>query len=357
MTVGVEEEFLLVDPSTRRPVARAGDVLARVRGLSPGAEVHRELSRAQVEFASGVCADLDELRDQLVTGRRVLADAAHAEGLRLIPSGSPVFADPDPGLSEGERFERIEAMYRGQVDDYQCCGCHVHVGVPDRETAVRVVNHLRPWLPTLLALGANSPFVRGKDTGYASWRMIDQAGFPGSGVPPFFRTAADHDLRVAQLMACGALVDAAMTFWLARPSPRYPTVEVRAADTAATVDDAVLQAGLTRALVDTALAGGTAPDLDDQVLAAAVWSAARYGLTGPGVDPFAARQVPAVELVEALLEHVSDALGDDRDRVRKLVRDVLENGTGAERQRRAGSPEAAVDLLACTGVRAGSPPS
>ncbi|MBB5802333.1 carboxylate-amine ligase [Saccharothrix ecbatanensis] len=357
MTVGVEEEFLLVDPSTRHPVARAGDVLARVRGLPPGAEVHRELSRAQVEFASGVCADLDELRDQLVTGRRVLADAAYSEGLRLIPSGSPVFADPDPGLSEGERFERIEAMYRGQVDDYQCCGCHVHVGVPDRETAVRVVNHLRPWLPTLLALGANSPFVRGRDTGYASWRMIDQAGFPGSGVPPFFRTAADHDLRVTQLMACGALVDAAMTFWLARPSPRYPTVEVRAADTVATVDDAVLQAGLTRALVDAALAGGTAPDLDDQVLAAAVWSAARYGLTGPGVDPFAARQVPAVELVEALLEHVSDALGDDRDRVRKLVRGVLENGTGAERQRRAGSPEAAVDLLACTGVRAGSPPS
>jgi carboxylate-amine ligase len=357
MTVGVEEEFLLVDPSTRRPVARAGDVLARVRGLPPGAEVHRELSRAQVEFASGVCADLDELNDQLVTGRRVLADAAHAEGLRLIPSGSPVFADPAPRLSEGERFERIEAMYRGQVDDYQCCGCHVHVGVPDRETAVRVVNHLRPWLPTLLALGANSPFARGRDTGYASRRMIDQAGFPGSGVPPFFPTAADHDLRVAQLVACGALVDAAMTFWLARPSPRYPTVEVRAADTAATVDDAVLQAGLTRALVDTALVGGTAPDLDDQVLAAAVWSAARYGLTGPGVDPFAARQVPAVELVQALLEHVSPALGDDRHRVQKLVRRVLEDGTGAERQRRAGSPEAAVGLLACTTVQTGSPPS
>lgn len=369
MTVGVEEEFLLVDPSTRRPVARAGDVLARVRGLPPGAAVHRELSRAQVEFASGVCADLDELRDQLVTGRRVLADAAHAEGLRLIPSGSPVLADPDPRLSPGERFERIDAMYRGQVDDYQCCGCHVHVGVPDRETAVRVVNHLRPWLPTLVALGANSPFDRGRDTGYASWRLIDQAGFPGSGVPPFFRTAADHDVRVAELVACGALVDEAMTFWLARPSPRYPTVEVRAADTAATVDDAVLQAGLTRALVDTAIAGDaaftgatalsgdTAPEPDDQVLAAAVWSAARYGPAGPGVDPFAARQVPAVELVHALLEHVSDALGDDREPIRALLRGVLDNGTGAQRQRRAGSPEAAVDLLACTGGGTGSPPS
>jgi carboxylate-amine ligase len=224
--------------------------------------------------------------------------------------------------------------------------------LPDRETAVHVVNHLRPWLPTLLALGGNSPFDRGRDTGYASWRMMDQAAFPGSGVPPFFRTAAEHDVRVARLVDCGVLVDEAMTFWLARPSPRYPTVEVRVADTAATVDDAVLQAGLTRALVDTAREAGTAPEPDDQVLAAAVWSAARYGLSGPGVDPMTARRVPAVELVEALLEHVSDALGDDRDRIRSLVRGVSVNGTGAQRQRRAGSPEAAVDLLAylSTGV-------
>ena len=355
MTVGVEEEFLLVDPATRRPVARAADVLARVRDLPPGAHVHPELSGAQVEFASGVCAGLDELRDQLVAGRRALADAAHAEGLSLVASGSPPLADPRPALSEGARFERIESVYRGQVDRYQCCGCHVHVGVPDRETAVHVANHLRRWLPTLLALGANSPFDRDRDTGYASWRMMDQAAFPGSGVPPFCRTAAEHDARVARLVDCGALVDASQTFWLARPSPRYPTVEVRAADTAATVDDALLQAGLTRALVDTARTAGAAPELDDQVLAAAVWSAARHGLSGPGVDPVTARQVPAVELVEALLEHVSDALGDDRDLVRALVRDLLDRGTGAQRQLRAGSPEAAVDLLACTTTGTGSP--
>ncbi|GAB2957753.1 carboxylate-amine ligase [Saccharothrix stipae] len=355
MTLGVEEEFLLVDPSTRRPVARAADVVARVRDLPPGAHVHRELSGVQVELATGVCAGLEELRDQLVAGRRALAEAAGAEGLWLVASGSPPLADPRPALSVGERFERIEAIYRAQVRDYQCCGCHVHVGVPDRETAVHVVNHLRPWLPTLLALGGNSPFDRDRDTGYASWRMMHQAPFPGSGVPPFCRTADEHDARVARLVDCGALVDANQTFWLARPSQRYPTVEVRAADTAATVDDALLQAALTNALVDTARFAGAAPEPDEQVLAAAVWSAARHGLSGPGVDPFTARQVPAVELVEALLEHVSDALGDDRELVRALVRGVLENGTGAQRQLRAGSPEAAVDLLACTPAGTGSP--
>ncbi|MEU4746095.1 YbdK family carboxylate-amine ligase, partial [Actinosynnema sp. NPDC023658] len=222
MTVGVEEEFLLVDPATGRPVARAEDVLARVDGLPPGSKAHRELSGAQVEFASGVCANLDELREQLIGGRRALADAAHAEGLRLVASGLPPLADPRPSLSSGERFERIEAMYRGQVDEYQACGCHVHVGVPDRETAVRVLNHLRPWLPTLLALGGNSPFARDRDTGYASWRMREQAAFPGSGVPPLFRTAAEHDASVSRLVDCGALADANQTFWLARPSSRYP---------------------------------------------------------------------------------------------------------------------------------------
>ncbi len=355
MTVGVEEEFLLVDPSTRRPVARAVDVLAGVRDLPPGARALRELSGAQVEFASGVCADLDELRGQLVAGRRALADAARAEGLWLVASGSPPLADPRPALSAGDRFDRIGSMYRGQVEGYQCCGCHVHVGVPDRETAVHVVNHLRPWLPTLLALGGNSPFDRDRDTGYASWRMMEQARFPNSGVPPEFRSAADHDARVARLVDSGVLVDGSQTFWLARPSPRYPTVEVRVADTAATVDDALLQAGLTRALVDTARTAGPAPELDDQVLAAAVWSAARHGLSGPGVDPVSARQVPAVEMVEALLAHVSDALGDDRELVHALVRQVVAKGTGAQRQLRAGSPGAAVDLLACTPTGTGSP--
>ena len=355
MTVGVEEEFLLVDPSTRRPVARATDVLAGVRDLPEGARAQRELSGVQVEFASGVCTTLDELRDQLTQGRRALADAAHAQGLWLVPSGTPPLADLRPALSEGERFERIERMYRAQVDRYQCCGCHVHVGVPDLETAVHVVNHLRPWLPTLLALGGNSPFDGDRDTGYASWRLMDQARFPNSGVPPLFRTAADHDARVARLVDSGVLVDGTQTFWLARPSPRYPTVEVRIADTAATVDDAVLQAGLTRALVDTARTAAAAPELDDQVLAAAVWSAARYGLSGPGVDPFTARQVPAVELVEALLEHVSDALGDDRELIRALVGEVRQRGTGAQRQLSAGSPRAAVDLLACTPTGTGSP--
>ncbi len=246
------------------------------------------------------------------------------------------------------------------VDDYESCGLHVHVGVPDRDTAVAVVDHLRPWLPTLLALSVNSPFGGGRDTGYGSWRVVRQSAFPGFGVPPRFGSAAGYDAGVARLVDCGVLVDPRMSFWLARPSSVFPTVEVRAADAALTVDGAVLQAVLTRALVRTALAdldrGVEGPVVDEQVAAAAVWSAARHGVTGPGVDVLAGRAVPVGDLVAGMLGHVAAALEDTGDDalVRRLLKELVADGTGAERQRRAAvGGGAAVGDLGAEATRAG----
>jgi carboxylate-amine ligase len=219
--------------------------------------------------------------------------------------------------------------------------------------AVAVVNHLRPWLPTLLALSVNSPFYPGGDSGYGSWRVIDQGRFPGSGIPPWFASAAAYTAQRDRLIECGVLVDPAMTFWLARPSSQWPTVEVRAADAAATLDEAVLQAALVRALVQTALidlaAGREASAPSDQICAAALWSAARYGLDGPGVHLLEERQVPATLLLEALLDRVDPALEEagDRTEVQLLVNEVVRQGSGASRQRRAAvrGPQGAVDML------------
>lgn len=343
ITVGVEEEFLLLHPASGEPVARAAEVL-RAAGRHAAADdyggFHRELFQTQVEAATGVCRSLGALRSQLQYGRAALAEAAGSQGLTLVSVGTPV--EPGaPRLTAGERFERIGGMYAGVVADYQSCGCHVHVGVGDRERAVAVLNHLRPWLPTLLALSANSPYGPAGDSGYASWRMVQQSRFPGSGVPPVFGSAADHDRAVDALVACGVLVDASMSFWLARPGSRLPTVEFRAADAAATVDDAVLQAALSRALVRTAvadLAAGRAPAMPtDQLCAAAVWNAARYGMDGPAVDLVAGRRREAWEVAEALVEHVGTALEEAGDllEVKRLMEWVRHEGTGAERQRRA----------------------
>ncbi|MBC6461198.1 glutamate--cysteine ligase [Actinomadura sp. HBU206391] len=351
--MGVEEEFLLVDPVSRRTVAKAAEVLEQARVTSDGAALHQELLATQVEAATGVCTDLAELRRQVVAGRLGLADAAGREGARLVSSGHSVLSEPPVPLTAGERFAMIAEAYAGMVTTYEACGCHVHVGVADRDTAVAVVNHLRPWLPTLLALSANSPFERGSDTGYASWRMLEQARFPGSGIPPWFASAAAHDGQLERLVECGVLMDTAMTFWLARPSPRLPTVEVRAADAAATVDEAILQAALVRGLVGRALselaAGREAPVLDDQVCATAVWSAARYGLNGPGVDPASWHRLPATRALWRLVEWVGPALEETADlkTVRALVNRIVRQGTGAERQRQAAAsgPEGVVDML------------
>lgn len=344
-TVGVEEEFLLADPASGHPVDRASRVLAQAAAsgaVAPDAAVHAELLGTQVEAATGICLTLEQVRAQVRGGRRRLAAAARAEGLWLIASGTPPSVGPKPAPGAGERFERIAGTYAALVADYQCSGCHVHVGVPDRDVAVAVVNHLAPWLPTLLALSANSPFDRGRDTGYSSWRMVTQSRFPGSGIAPWFASAAAYDAKVDQLVDCGVLADRHMSFWLARPSGRLPTVELRVADTATTVGGSVLQAALSRALVRTALAelaaGREARPVDGQMAAAAVWAAARYGLRGPGLHLGIERPVPAVRLVAELVRRVSPALEETGDlpAVRAGVAAVSTEGTGAEHQRRAG---------------------
>lgn len=357
VTVGVEEEFLIAGQGRGNPVPAAAEVLdeaARGPDLPGGTRLKHELLAVQVEAASGICTGLGELARQLSAGRQRLAAAARRQGLLLLSTGTPVCTSTDGQLTPGARYEQIADMYAGVVADYEACGCHVHVGVPDRETAVAVVNRLRPWLPSLLALSVNSPFHQGRDTGYGSWRMVLQSRFPGSGVTPYFPSAAAYEAQLERLVECGTLADAQQSFWLARPSPCFPTVELRVADAATTVEEAVLQAALGRGLVRTALtdlARGREPlPVQDQIAAAALWTAARYGLSGPGIHPRSERKTPAVDLLHELLAHVSPALEEagDLQCVRRLLSGVLSRGTGADRQRAtAGAgPEAAVAHLA-----------
>jgi carboxylate-amine ligase len=349
--VGVEEEFLLVDARTRRTVPDAAAVLADCPPVR--AELKPELLTSQVELATGVCTDLDELRDQLVEGRRALARAAERHGDRLVSVGVPPLGGGVAAVTDGDRYARIRRRYAAVVTDYQACGCHVHVGVGDDE-AVPVLGRVRAALPTLVAALVNSPCRDGADSGYASWRVVLQSRFPGFGLPPDCAGRAEYDRAVRRLVDTGAVVDRHMSFWLARRSEHLPTVEFRVADAAGSVDEAVLLAGLVRALVRTARqearAGHPVPPVAPEVAAAAVWSAARYGLDGPGVDPASGRRIPAARQLRELLARVRPALaelGDER-RICAGVEALLTGGTGAARQRRFGltDPAALVDWLA-----------
>lgn len=349
-TVGVEEEFLIVDAGSRRSVPKAAAVLARL-GADTGV-IKPELYESQVEAVTPVLTSLADVARALVVNRTSLARAAAAEGVAAVGVGTPVLAGPRPELSGGDRYRLVARTYQGTFADYEACGCHVHVGVPGDDLAVAVVDHLRPWLPTLLALSANSPFHHGRDTGYASWRTIDQARFPGGGVPPRFGDSAGYRRCLDRLVDCGVLIDERMTFWAARPSPRYATVEVRVADVAASPDGALLQAALVRGLVRAALddlsLGREAPEADDQIVAGALWSAARYGIHGPGIDPIAGRPVPARTLLAALVRRIRPALEDTGDTaaVDALLPAVLAVGAARQRATAAGGLTAVVDELA-----------
>lgn len=357
LTVGVEEEFLLIDVATLRTAPQAAAVLARAAEapeLAAGMMFQPELAATQVEAATGICTDLSDLRRQLRQARACLAAAARAEGVRLVAVGTPVLGvDSAVPFMPGDHYARLGGILAGALARYESCGCHVHVGVADRDLAVAVVNHLRPWLPTLLALSVNSPYDHGRDSGYESWRIQTQAVFPGAGVPPWFPSQKAYDVHLEQLVEIGVLADTGTTFWLARPSPRLPTVEIRASDAASTVDEAVLQAALARAMVRTALTelaeGREASPVGERLCAAALWSAARYGLNGPGIHPYEERRVPARTLLDELLGRIRPALEEagDQAAVHTLLRTVGRRGTGAARQRDAairGLP-GIVDLL------------
>ncbi len=222
------------------------------------------------------------------------------------------------------------------------CGCHVHVEVPDREAAVRVSNRLRPWLPLLLGLTANSAVYRNTDTGYASWRSILWQRWPSAGPPPHFDSADEYDAVVRMLLDAGAMRDDGMVYWDVRPSANFPTIEVRVADVPATVAETVLLASLTRACVMTALdaerRGDSLAPLSPHALQAAYWKSARDGLEGQAIDLTGSHALaPAVELLNGLVDHLRPALEavGDYDMVRTEIARIAENGNGAMRQRRA----------------------
>jgi carboxylate-amine ligase len=221
------------------------------------------------------------------------------------------------------------------------CSLHVHVHLPDRELAVLVSNHLRRWLPLLLAISANSPFHRGVDTGYADWRAVIRSRFPCLGPPPYAESLRHHEQLAAAIADSEAMLNAATPFWDIRPNPHVPTLELRSMDVTADVDDAVALAVLTRALVSTAtagvLAGDPGPRTSSELLRAAYWRAARDGFSGCGVDALSGQVLPAPVQLERLLGHVGDALrgaGDD-EVVREFVARLTARGTGADRQRAA----------------------
>jgi carboxylate-amine ligase len=342
LTFGVEEEFLVVDAETGALVPRSDAVLPHAQA-ELGDAVSGELNLCQIEVETPVCSSLEDVRGSLVRLRRgLLAGAARARSRVLAVGTHPSGMWQDQRVDRRrERYERMEERYQVIARQQVICGCHVHVGIPDRDLGVAAMNRMRPWLPVLLALSANSPFWQGADTGYASFRLQVWRRWPTSGMPPTLASDAEYKQVIADLEAIEAIEDATFLYWYVRPSARYPTLELRACDVCPDVDDTVALAGLSRALVWTCLretmAGVADPTPRLEVLDAAMWFAARWGLEGGLVSPGQMAVRPAREVVGELLEYVRDGLEahGDREETSALVETILRRGNGATRQRAA----------------------
>jgi carboxylate-amine ligase len=343
-TIGVEEEFHVLDPATGDLVPAARRLLRRNQS-----DAGPELQRSTVETATGIHLELAELRRDLLTRRRELAEAAASIGLAVASVGTvPASGSGGSRIFPDRRYEWMAAEYRHLVDEQQVCACQVHVRVDDRDLAVRITRRIRGWLPALLAMSASSPFFQGEDTGYASYRTVVVSRWPTVGPPPDFASAKEYDHTVTTLIDSGVISDSGMVYFDARLSARYPTIEIRVADACPSVDDAVLLAALARSLVVTAAHADAASDSEPQrdadvphspqvLLRAATWRAARSGLDGCLIDPRTLRAAPAADVVRALLNHVRPALEDHGEwqTVAELSEALLAHGPSARRQRDA----------------------
>ncbi|MEV0805804.1 glutamate--cysteine ligase [Micromonospora sp. NPDC050200] len=338
LTVGVEEEFLLVDPHTGAAVPAVDLVMEQVPPELRG-QVEREFQTSQIEIGSPPGLELRSIRHSLGVLRAALADAAERAGVRLLAIGTGPVDGPVPPVVDKPRFDRMIERFRLLVPGPGNNGMHVHVGVPDPETGVRVLNHVRPWLPVLHAVTTNSPFARGEDTGYASWRSVEWEHWPSVAPTPFLESHEHYRRLIRQLIASGVMLDEGMLYWYARLSAKYPTVEIRIGDVCPSVDDAVLVAAMVRAMVATAMTAiaesRPVVNTDHHLLVAAHWRAAHDGLEGEGVDLTNGELRPAWGLLDALVDRVRPALAShgDLDEVTDLLGGLRRHGTGAARQR------------------------
>jgi carboxylate-amine ligase len=312
--------------------------------------------QSQIEIATPVCHTLADVHRELVRLRNGIILAAEHTGSQIAASGTHPFSRwQDQPIVPKEHYQLLVDTHRQLILEQVIFGYHIHVGVPDREAAVYILNCMRLWLAPLLALAANSPFWENNDTGYASYRAGKWGTVPLSGPPPYFHSREDYEREVALLIETKSIDDAASIYWDIRLPERFPTIEIRVMDVCLTVDEAVTVAGLVRALVrqcyEQFLQYEAVPQIPTEIVRVACWRAARYGLEGELLEAATGLLRPVGELMHKMLDFVRPALEAEGDwqRVSDGITRLLRTGNGAMRQRavykRTGDTRDVVDYL------------
>jgi glutamate---cysteine ligase / carboxylate-amine ligase len=340
-TVGVEEEYQLVDPATGalRSSGRA------VLDVDWSGEIRRELQESTIEIGTCVCRTASSADAELRRLRLQAAAAAAAEDLEIVAAGVHPFSGwRGHQRSEGPRYEHIAQKYGRLARDEHIFGMHVHVAVPDRLERIPLLNVVRHFVPHLIALSCSSPYFEGEDSGFASYRMVLWRRWPGAGLPPRLCSDAEYRRYIDAQLKAGVLEDERSVYWMIRLHPVYPTLEFRMFDVCPRVEDASAIAGLTRTLVAAAAEGhlveadlaGLTEATRDAILADDVWRAARYSLDARLVTPAAASGwTPIRDAVSDLLDRVR-GIAESLDEAGSLegIARILDRGSAADRIRR-----------------------
>lgn len=337
-TIGIEEEYLLVDPETRNLAEDPPATILEECRKRIGDQVTPEFLRSQIEVGTKVCTSIAEAKEELQSLRCCIRDVAEAHGLAVIAASTHPIADWDlQKHTEKDRYNTLAQSMQTVARRLLICGMHVHVGIEDDDLRVDLMGQVSYFLPHLLALSTSAPFWRGRETGLKSYRMAVWNEMPRTGLPPQFDSYGEYRRLVEILVGTGVIEDATKLWWDVRPSDKFPTLEMRMTDICTRMEDAISIAACYRCLLRMLWRlrrnNQRWRQYDRFMIAENRWRASRYGIDEGLIDFGKARIVPFPELLEELITLIrEDAEFFDCVAEIEHVREILERGTSAHKQ-------------------------
>ncbi|MEM9594124.1 MAG: carboxylate-amine ligase [Acidobacteriota bacterium] len=354
LTLGIEEEYQIIDPESRE-LSPSGGLLLTEGEKVLGDQLKPEFLSSQIEVGTRVCGDLQEARAEVVRLRSEVSRLAQEQGLRMVAASThPISSWSRQEVTDADRYQRLEEDLKDVARRLLIFGMHVHVGIDDPELRVDVMNQARYFIPHILALSTSSPFWAGRDTGLKSYRSVIFENMPRSGIPPSFQAYTEYQGFIDTLIKTGCIDEPTKIWWDIRPHPKFPTLEFRVADVCTRIDEVMCIAALLQALVAKLVrlrrSNQRWRSYRHHLITENKWRAVRYGLDGKLIDFGKQEEVPLRHLALELLELVDDVLDDlgarkDAEYLHTIVRE----GSSADRQlatfRRTGDLKDVVDQL------------
>ncbi len=337
LTLGIEEEFQIIDPVTRdlrshmEKIVEGGRVVLKER-------VKHEMHQAVVEVGTHVCQDIKQAREEVVFLRRMIAEFADKQNLVIGAAGTHPFSRwQEQDITNDPRYDQIIQEFQDTARSNLIFGLHVHVGIDNREIGMQILNSARYFLPHIFALSVNSPFWEGRNTGFHSYRTKIFDKFPRTGIPDYFANVSEYDSYINMLIKTGCIDNGKKIWWDIRLHPFYQTIEFRQCDVPMRADETIALAAVMQALVYK-LRWLIKKNLNTRTYRRAFinenkWRAARYGITGKLIDFGIEEEVATRDLVYELLDFIKDGVEElGLEEEIAYIHTILERGTGAERQ-------------------------